>query len=154
MGAAIVRVERDGFVICTDPSWLDVDAVHAFLTRCYWSPGIPRAVVAKALAHSLCFGVYAMDGGVRHQIGLARVISDFATYAYLCDVYVLEAYRGRGLGAWLMETVVAHPELQGLRRFCLFTRDAHGLYARFGFGSMPEAGRYMEVLRPDVYARG
>ncbi|HYX25053.1 MAG TPA: GNAT family N-acetyltransferase, partial [Thermoanaerobaculia bacterium] len=120
---------RDGFTVSTDPARLDVDAVHAFLATAYWCAGIPRATVARALANSLCFSLYA---GPR-QIGLARVISDFATFAYLCDVYVLPELRGRGLGSWLMECVMAHPGLQGLRRFTLVTRDAHELYRAFGF---------------------
>lgn len=146
-------VTRGEYSISTDKRLLDVSAVHAFLTRCYWSPGIPRETVARALANSLCFGVYHdVPNGPRAQIGLARVVSDFATYAYLCDVYILEEFRGRGLSKWLMETVLTHPSLQGLRRFCLMTRDAHGLYARHGFQPMPDPTRYMERLNPNVYA--
>ena len=138
---------RDGFTVSTDPARLDLDAVHAFLTTAYWCEGIPRETLAQALSHSLCFGLYA---GPR-QIGLARVISDFATYAYLCDVYVLPELRGRGLGSWLMECVMAHPDLQGLRRFSLVTRDAHELYRPFGFAEVQNPARHLEIVRPGVY---
>ena len=120
-----------GFAITTDPARIDVAAVHAFLTRSYWSPGIARETVERAIAHSLCFSLLAPDGS---QAGFARAITDRATYAYLADVYVAEAHRGRGLGTWLVQTIVEHPDLQGLRRWALATADAHGLYARFGFG--------------------
>jgi len=129
------------FVISTDPARLDVVAIHAYLTRSYWAAGIPKDVVAKSIEGSLCFGLY--EGG--RQIGLARVITDKATFAYLCDVYVLEGYRGRGLGKWLMSVVQSHPDLQGLRRFVLLTQDAHGLYQQFGFSQLKEPDRYMEI---------
>ncbi len=138
---------RDHFTISTDPSRLDVDAIHAFLTRSYWAEGIPRDIVARSLRHALCFGLYDGD----KQIGLARVVSDFATYAYLADVYILEACRGRGLGKWLMACVVGHPDLQGLRRWSLATRDAHGLYRQFGFTGLKIPERHMEILDPEVY---
>jgi GNAT superfamily N-acetyltransferase len=147
MPATLVERHRGGYVISTDPSRLDPDAIHAYLTRSYWAEGIPRETVAHALAHSLCFGLYH-DGA---QIGLARVVTDYATVAYLCDVYVLESYRGQGLGVWLIETVMAHPDLQGLRRFSLATRDAHELYRRFGFESIADPSRLMQILKPDVY---
>ncbi|HLE30865.1 MAG TPA: GNAT family N-acetyltransferase [Anaerolineales bacterium] len=140
---------RDHFTISTDPSRLDVDAIHAFLTRSYWAEGIPRDIVARSLRHALCFGLYDGD----KQIGLARVVSDFATYAYLADVYILEAYRGRGLGKWLMACVVGHPDLQGLRRWSLATRDAHGLYRQFGFTGLKIPERHMEILDPEVYKK-
>ena len=133
--------ERKEFVISTDPARLDVDAVHAYLTRSYWASGVPKDVVAKSLEGSLCFGLY--EGS--RQIGLARVITDKATFAYLCDVYVLEDYRGLGLGKWLMSVVQSHPDLQGIRRFVLITRDAHGLYEQFGFSGLKEPDRYMEI---------
>jgi len=142
-----VHRERDEFLISTDAARLDIDAIHAYLSSSYWATGIPRAVVERAVAGSLCFGLFH---GPR-QIGFARVISDRATFAYLADVYVLDAYRGHGLGAWLIETVIAHPDLQGLRRFVLVTRDAHGLYEKFGFTSLAKPGNYMEKHWPDVY---
>ncbi|HYE03575.1 MAG TPA: GNAT family N-acetyltransferase, partial [Phycisphaerales bacterium] len=128
---------------------LDLEAVHAYLSRSYWAAGVPIEVVRRAAAHSLCFGVYHADG----QVGFARVITDRATFAYLSDVFVLEAYRGRGLSKWLVETILAHPDLRGLRRFCLLTRDAHGLYARYGFRPLADPRRYMERWDPDVYKR-
>jgi GNAT superfamily N-acetyltransferase len=141
---------RGGDEISDDPSRLDREAVHRFLaTQAYWSVGIPRATLDRAIDHSLCFGLYR-DG---RQAGFARVVTDHATYAYLCDVFIDPAVRGAGLGTWLVECVVAHPDLQGLRRFCLMTRDAHPLYARFGFKAMPEPARYMEVHAPDVYRK-
>ena len=134
----------------TDPARLDVDAIHAFLTQSYWSPGIPRATVAKAIANSLCFGVFWQG----QQVGFARMVTDKTTFAYLCDVYVLEAHRGHGLSKKLMEHVTKHPDLQGLRRMMLATRDAHGLYAQFGFTPLSAPERIMEVLRPNIYASG
>jgi len=134
---------RDRFRITTDVEQLDLDAIHAYLTRSYWAAGIPRDVVAKAVAGSLCFGLFEED----RQIGLARVVTDRATYMYLCDVYVLEEWRGRGLGIWLIEVVMAHPDLQGLRRFGLVTFDAHGLYERYGFRAVEHPARHMEIVR-------
>lgn len=136
-----------GYEISTDPTRLDIDAMHAYLTRSYWSPGIPRDVVERAARGSLCFGVY--QGG--RQVGLARVVTDHATFAYLCDVYVLEEHRGKGLSKWLMREVMAHPALTGARRVMLGTRDAHGLYARHGFQAPPNDGVLMQILRPDMY---
>lgn len=136
-----------GYRISTDPSAMDVDAVHAYLTRSYWATGIPRDLVAKSFLGSLCFGLFHGQ----EQVGFARVISDRATYAYLCDVYVLEEHRGHGLGKRLIEAVIAHPELQGLRRFTLATEDAHGLYRRFGFAPLSRPERQMEISRPGLY---
>lgn len=135
------------YEISTDPARLDVDAIHAFLTQSYWSPGIPRATVARAIANSLCFGVFSQG----QQVGFARVITDRTTFAYLCDVYVLEAHRGHGLAQQLMEHVMQHPDLQGLRRMMLATLDAHGLYAKYGFTALSAPERIMEVVRPNVY---
>jgi GNAT superfamily N-acetyltransferase len=135
------------FVISTDDQRLDLDLVHGFLTQSYWARGIPREVVARSIKNSLCFGVYG-DG---QQVGFARVISDYATYAYVADVFVLEGYRGHGLGKWLMECIMRHPGLQGLRRWSLATRDAHGLYAQFGFTPLRAPERYMERHDPEVY---
>jgi GNAT superfamily N-acetyltransferase len=138
------------YEISTDPARLDVDAIHAFLTQSYWSPGIPRATVARALANSLCFGVFWQG----QQVGFARVVTDRTTFAYLCDVYVLEAHRGHGLAKQLMDRVMKHPDLQGLRRMMLATLDAHGLYAQFGFTALAAPDRIMEVLKPDIYSKG
>ena len=142
-----VTVQRDGYTISNDPARLDIDAIHAYLTISYWAKGIPRGTVARSLLHSMGFGLYGPDGA---QVGFARVISDWTTYAYFCDVYVLEAHRGHGLGVWLMETVLAYPELQGIRRLSLTTRDAHALYEKFGF-TRTEFGRFMDITIPDVY---
>ena len=127
--------------ISTDKSRLQLPAIHAYLTRSYWSPGIPQDVVARAIANSMCFGIYL--GGV--QVGFARVVTDKASFAYLADVYVLEEHRGQGLSKRLVETIQAHPELQGLRRFMLATRDAHGLYAQFGFNPLARPQSMMEM---------
>ncbi|HEY6391995.1 MAG TPA: GNAT family N-acetyltransferase [Bryobacteraceae bacterium] len=138
---------RGQYEISTDRSRIDVDAVHAYLTRSYWAEGISKDLMAKAIAGSLCFSVF--DGS--RQIGFARVVTDRATFAYLCDVYILEEYTGRGLGKWLMQELQSHPDLQGLRRFVLVTRDAHGLYQQFGFQPLRNAAGYMEIVRPDIY---
>lgn len=144
---------RNGdFLISTDPSLLDVAVIHTWLSESsYWVPGIPFDVVKRGIEGSLNFGLYA-EGGKR-QIGLARIITDYATFAYVCDVFVLDAYRGRGLGVWLMECVAAHPRLQGLRRWMLGTKDAHELYRKTGFVPVAAPDRWMEKADPDVYTR-
>ena len=136
----------DTFRITTDVASMDLDAIHAYLTRSYWSEGISKELVARAMAGSLCFGL--LDAG--RQIGFARVITDRATYAYLCDVYILEEYQGRGLGTRMMREVMSHPELQGLRRFGLVTRDAHGLYEKLGFAPLADPVGHMEIARPGM----
>ena len=135
--------KRNELSVTTDPARQDVDAIHAYLTRAYWCEGIPREIVERDVQNSLCFGLF--DGAA--QVGLARVVTDHATFAYLCDVYVLESYQGRGLGKWLTECVMLHPQLQGLRRFNLATRDAHSLYAQFGFTPPAEPEIWMERRR-------
>ena len=148
---AMVVMEMGRFLISTDRSKLDVDVIHEFLTRSYWAAGIPRATVVRAIENSLCFGVY--DGA--DQVGFARIISDFATYAYVADVFILEQYRERGLGKELMASIMAHPDLQGLRRWSLGTRDAQGLYAQFGFEPVLNtlSRTVMEIVDPEVYSR-
>jgi N-acetylglutamate synthase-like GNAT family acetyltransferase len=147
---AMVVMKTGRFLISTDRSLLDVDVIHGFLARSYWAAGIPRATVVRAIENSLCFGVY--DGA--EQVGFARVISDFATFAYIADVFILEPYRERGLGKELMASIMAHPDLQGLRRWSLGTRDAHGLYAQFGFTPVDNPSPIMmEIVDPDVYSR-
>src|SRR5579872_2005293 len=148
---SIVEHRRGEYIISTDPSRLNVDVVYDFLTNCYWAKGIPRDVVARSIEHSLCFGIYDSSG---EQVGFARVISDFATVAYLGDVFVVESHRGRGLSKWMMECITRHPALQGLRRWILLTRDAHALYSKFGFTPLKSPERYMELHRPDVYEVG
>jgi GNAT superfamily N-acetyltransferase len=145
-----METRRGDFLISTDHTLLDINAVHAYLSRSYWAEGIPIETVAKSIRESLCFGLY--DG--RQQIGLARVITDKTTFAYLCDVYVIEKYQRQGLGHWLMSTVCSHPDLQGLRQFVLVTRDAHGLYEKFGFTPLANPGRYMTVVQPGIYKTG
>jgi GNAT superfamily N-acetyltransferase len=136
--------------LSTDPDGMDVDAIHAYLSgESYWARGIPRETVARSIRNSLCFGVFDGDA----QVAFARVVTDRATYAYLCDVYVLPAYRGRGISKWMMEAVIAHPELQGLRRWGLATQDAHGLYAQFGFRPLERPERFMERTDLGVYTR-
>lgn len=139
----------EDYEISTDPARLDIGAMHAYLTRSYWSPGIPFATVQRAARHSLCFGLYERASG--RQVGLSRVVTDHATFAYLCDVYVLEEHRGRGLGKFMMRAVMAHPALTGARRAMLATRDAHGLYEQHGFRAPPGDGVLMQILRPDMY---
>lgn len=135
-------VHKDNYTISTDPTLLNLDVIHGYLYHCYWSPGVPREAVAKAIAHSLCFGLYQLTTGNEQQIGFARVVTDYASFAYLADVFVLADYRGQGLGVWLVETILDHPALQDLRSFSLATRDAQELYRRFGFTEVDSA-RYM-----------
>lgn len=144
---AACEARNGDFVVSNDRSRLDVDLVHDFLTNCYWAKGIPRETVLRSIENSLCFGIYCGE----KQVGFARVISDYATYAYIGDVFVLDEYRGRGLGKWMMECIVKHPALQGLRRWSLVTRDAHDLYGQFGFTLLRAPERWMERHDPDVY---
>ena len=144
----IVEQRRGEFLISTDPVRLNLNVIFNFLTNCYWAQGIPRETVARSVEHSLCFGVYDGNGA---QVGFARVVSDFATVAYLGDVFILESHRGRGLSKWMMECITQHPSLQGLRRWILLTRDAHALYAKFGFTPVAKPDRYMELHNPAVY---
>ena len=141
---------RGEYEISTDPQRLDLDIIHGYLARSYWAQAVPREVVAAAIRGSLCFGLYT--GG--RQVGFARMVTDAATFAYLADVFVLEEHRGQGLGKWLIECVLAHPPLQGVRRLMLATRDAHGLYRQFGFAPLGHPERLMEITRPDMYLRG
>lgn len=138
---------RGEFLVSTDRTLIDVDLVHDFLTNSYWANGIPREVFVRSIENALCFGMYED----RQQIGFARVISDFATYAYIGDVFVVESHRGRELGTFLMECIMKHPELQGLRRWSLVTRDAHGLYKKFGFEALKKPQNYMEIVDARVY---
>ena len=141
--------QRGDYEVSTDPERIDIESVHRFLSdEAYWSPGVPEDVVRRAIAGSIVFGLYRGS----EQVGLARVVSDRATFAWLCDVYVLKEHRGHGLGKWLMECVKAHPDLQGLRHWLLATRDAHGLYAQYGFEPV-DPDRFMEIRDLDVYKR-
>ncbi len=146
----IFERERPPYIISTDQTRLDLDAIHAFLAyESYWARGIAKDVLARAAANSLCFGVYRAG----EQIGFARVISDYATYAYLNDVYILAPHRGQGLASWMLESVLEHPNLHGLTRFMLATKDAQSLYARFGFMPLVFPVRHMERLAPEFLAQ-
>jgi N-acetylglutamate synthase-like GNAT family acetyltransferase len=134
-------------LLSTDRDRLDLNVIHGFLASSYWAKGIPRELVARSIQNSLCFGVYKEA----QQVGFARVISDFATFAYIADVFVIESYRGHRLGKWMMEVIMRHPRLQGLRRWTLATRDAHPLYAQFGFMLLKKPENFMELNDPNVY---
>ena len=140
----IIEVYRENFTISTDAARLDVDTIVDFLTRAYWAKGRPRERTERAIANSLVFGLYDGD----KQIGLARVVTDYSVFAYLCDVFIHEDYRAHGLGKWLMETVHNHPDLQGLRRWTLATRDAHDLYRQFGWEALANPTSWMEMFHP------
>jgi GNAT superfamily N-acetyltransferase len=135
------------YLLSTDKSKIEIEIVHRFLAQSYWAESIPLEVVEKSIDNSLCFAIY------RYQklVGFARVVSDFATFAYLADVFILPEERGKGLSTWLMETIMDYPQLQGLRRFILATRDAHTLYERFGFTLFDKPERWMQKHDPDVY---
>jgi GNAT superfamily N-acetyltransferase len=139
---------RGDYEVSDERNRLDRAAIHRFLAGdSYWAAGIPASVVDRSIDHSLCFGLYRGA----EQVGFARVVTDRATFGYLCDVFVDAAHRGAGLGKWLVDCVLRHSDLQGLRRLCLMTRDAHDLYAPFGFRALPDATRYLEIVRPDIY---
>ncbi len=148
-GAMLHEWKRDEYLISTDRSKLDVEVIHSFLTHSYWAEGIPKKLVKKSIEHSYCFGMYKQD----EQIGFARVITDSATFGYLADVFILEAHRGLGLSKWLMEVIVACPELQGFRRWMLATRDAHGLYHKVGFTELKTPERWMQIHVPGIYKK-
>lgn len=137
-----MEIQKQTYLISDDPARLDLDAVCDLLSRAYWAQGRSREKIARSLEHSLVFGVYHLE----RQIGLARVVTDYVTFAWLCDVIIDEAYRGQGLGKWLVGSVLEHPDLQGLRRWLLATRDAHGLYQQFGFKPMAAPERWMEIF--------
>ena len=140
------EVTKDNLTISTDPARLDLEAVCGFMARSYWAQNRTRPTIERALRNSLVFGVY--EGSC--MVAMARIVSDYATFAWLCDVFVREDYRGRGIGKWLMESILAHPELQGLRRWLLATRDAHGLYSQYGYTSLHNIERWMECINPDA----
>lgn len=146
----IIEQRHGPYLISDDPARLDAAAIHGYLTRSYWSENIPLATVQRALRGSLCIGAYTETGG---QAGLVRIISDHATYAYLCDVYVLEEHRDHGLSKAMLAFTLRHPTLQGLRSWSLRTRDAHGLYTQFGFKPVEHPESYMALRFPDVYRR-
>lgn len=143
------ELEVGEILISCDKEKLDVTAVHAFLSTTYWSPEIPLATLQHAIENSLCFSVLKKD----QQVGFARVVSDQATFAYLCDVYIVSSCRGSGLAKMLLQAILQHPKLQGLRRFLLATRDAHGLYQQVGFTELAKPESFQEIYRPDIYQR-
>ena len=139
---------RGEYEVSAEQDRIDVGLAHGWIANdSYWAAGIPRATFERATRHSLAFGIYRGSA----QVGFARVVTDRATFAYLCDVWVVAAERGHGLGRWLVECILAHPDLQGLRRISLMTRDAQRFYASLGFKAMPDPGRYMELHRPEAY---
>lgn len=140
-----MEFKRKRFIISDDDTKLNVDAICDFLARSYWADKRPRQVIEKSLKHSLNFGMYDGD----RQIGFARVVTDYAVFAYLCDVFIDEDYRGHALGKWMIECILSHPELQGLKRWCLLTKDAHGLYKQFGFRELEDPSRWMEIFNSD-----
>jgi GNAT superfamily N-acetyltransferase len=144
----LLETLADGYVLSDDPARLDVGAIHGYLARSYWAANIPRDVVARAVRHSLCIGLYAPDGA---QVGLVRVVTDYASFAWLCDVFVLEPHRGHGRSRAMMRAVMSHPALQTVRRFTLATRDAHGLYAQFGFTAVTKPENQMEKRQPQPW---
>ena len=151
--------QQGSYTVCTDPDLLDLDVIHDYLLYSYWSPGVPREVVAKAIKHSLCFGLYADDGETtgdgegRAQIGFARLVTDQATFAYFADVFVLEEYRGAGLGVWLIDCMMHCPAIDGVRSFFLQTKDAHSLYEKFGFETVSDTGRMMALRHQMTWYR-
>jgi GNAT superfamily N-acetyltransferase len=139
---------KKGYVVSTDKALIDFDVVHGYLCKdSYWAQEIPADTLKRAIENTICFGIYKE----KRQVGFSRVISDKATFAYICDVFVLPAFRGIGLSKWLVQTIVAHPELQDLRRWSLATLDAHGLYRQMGFVELSKPGNWMEIYRPDIY---
>jgi GNAT superfamily N-acetyltransferase len=141
------KLKNENFVIDTIQGKLQTDVIYGYLSRSYWSENIPRAIVEKSVKNSFCFGVYHFE----EQVGFARLITDFTTFAYLADVFILEEYRGKGLSKWLMHEIMTHPDLQTLRRWNLSTADAHGLYEKFGFTALQKPEVYMELVFPDIY---
>ncbi len=140
-----------GYKISANKNDLDFSVVYQFIASSYWAKGIPQTTMQRAIENSLCFGVFTERN---QQVGFARVISDYATYAYLADVFILEDHRGKGLSKWLVAEILNHADLQGLRRFNLVTRDAHGLYEQFGFARLQTTNGYMEIINSTIYQQG
>jgi GNAT superfamily N-acetyltransferase len=139
-----------GYKISCNKEDMNFSVIYSFISASYWAQGIPAETLKKAMQNSLCFGVFTIAG---EQVGFARVVTDCATYAYLADVFILENHRGKGLSKWLMKVIVAHPELQNLRRITLVTKDAHSLYEQFGFTALANPDRFMEKWAPNVYQK-
>jgi N-acetylglutamate synthase-like GNAT family acetyltransferase len=143
----IKNLQNEDYLIDTNKNKLQMDVIHSYLSRSYWSAGIAQTLVEKSIKHSFCFGVYCHN----EQVGFARLITDYCSFAYLADVFILEEHRGKGLSKWLMHVIVNHPDLQTLRRWNLTTADAHGLYKQFGFTALKKPDVYMEMHFPDRY---
>lgn len=139
-----------GYSISSNPKEMDLSVIHGYLSNSYWAKGIPWDVMEKAVKNSLCFGVFTSTG---EQVAFARIITDYATFAYLADVFVLQEHRGKGLSKRLLKTIIEYPDLQGLRRMLLATRDAHGLYQQFGFTPLNSPELFMELHQPNVYLK-
>jgi len=146
MSGSIQEFRKDGYIVSTDKNRLQIEIIHGFLSQSYWAKNRTRQATERALAHSLCFGMYTED----QQIGFARVVTDFASFAWLADVFILENFRGRGLAKWLMSCILAHSNLQEIRRWVLATRDAKGLYQQFGFIELHNPERFMEIFRSNL----
>ncbi|CAL1517116.1 GNAT family N-acetyltransferase [Chitinophaga sp. MM2321] len=145
---AIMIAKKEDYYISTDKSKLDISVIHDFLANeSYWAQKIPRSVVEKSVEGSMCFGIYHQD----QQVGFARVITDCAVFAYLADVFVINSHRGKGLSKFLLETILSHPDLQGLRKWLLGTADAHKLYRKFGFTEIPNPERFMHIANANPY---
>lgn len=138
----------EGYTISSDQNQMDIKSIHDFISTSYWGEGIPLETLTRAIHNSLCFGVFDNE---EKQVGFARMITDSATYAYLADVYILEGHRGKGLSKWLMEEIMSHSDLQGLRRMTLATADAHGLYEQYGFSELAKPEIFMENWKPEIY---
>lgn len=138
----------EGYRIRSNKSDMNIESIHEFITKSYWAKGIPIDILKRAISNSLCFGVFSKE---EEQVGFARMITDSATYAYLADVYILEDHRGKGLSKWLMQEIMSHSDLQGLRRMTLATADAHGLYEQYGFTELAKPEVFMENWNPEVY---
>ena len=147
---SVYQFKQNDYLLSTDKNLLQTDVIHTFLAaQSYWAKDIPKSVVEKSIDASLCFGIYHND----EQVGFARVISDYATFAYLCDVFIIDEHRGKGLSKWMMEKIMEHPDLQNLRRCTLGTRDAHELYRKFGFREPDNACNNMEIRIQDIYIK-
>lgn len=138
----------EGYRISSNKSDMNIESIHEFISKSYWAKGIPVETIKRAISNSLCFGVFSKE---KEQVGFARMITDSATYAYLADVYIIEGHRGKGLSKWLMEEIMSHSDLQGLRRMTLATADAHGLYEKFGFSELAQPEVFMENWNPEIY---
>jgi GNAT superfamily N-acetyltransferase len=143
-----MKWEKDGYWISDNINDIDINSAHQFLTGAYWCKGVPREIVERAFNRSICFGVFSK----KSMVGFGRVVTDYTTFGYLADVYILEPHRGKGLAEWLVKTILAHPELQGFRRWLLATKDAHPLYVKLGFGPLKKPEMFMEINEPEIYS--